>query len=557
MKYLIEVILIQLLFFGLYETLLKKETFFHWNRYFLLFSFAASFVLPFLVLPELRTEVALPTESFVPDAFLYTLEPVAVEANASNAAASYSVNWMLLLYVAGCFVAFILFVKKLGRILQMRAQGTKSQWKGVQLIELRNSSEAFSFFRWVFIGDEVDEDQRQQILEHEMVHIEEVHSLDLLFFELARIFFWFNPLVYVFQNRLSEVHEFTADKVCAKEDKQTAYLHLLGAAFGVSHVSLINQFAAGSLLRKRIHMLHKKPSSQKRLLRFAIVFPLLAGILTYTSCDLVSSDDKEGESDVERIETEFVAADVPTYDKPPQFTACEIAENQRDCFNAQMTAFIQSRLKYPETAKAQGLEGQVQVVFKIDAQGDVQDIKAQSSHPEFEAEAKRIISLLPRFIPGTKNGKAVAVPYAVPISFQLNNEVTTTTKVSTTTEVRKTTVIKNQAGGLGLDKGPIYPGCESAEDEFACFSQSIQEYIVKNLKYPETAEKEGAEDRVLVYFLISKSGKRENIRIQSRRKDFEEEVRRLIDAMPQFTAAQKDGEAVPLPFSIPIDFRLN
>ena len=72
MKYLIEVILIQLLFFGLYETVLKRETFFRWNRYFLLIAFVASFGLPFLVLPELRTEVALPTETFVPDAFLYT-----------------------------------------------------------------------------------------------------------------------------------------------------------------------------------------------------------------------------------------------------------------------------------------------------------------------------------------------------------------------------------------------------------------------------------------------------------------------------------------------------
>ena len=144
MKYLIEVILIQLLFFGLYETVLKRETFFRWNRYFLLIAFVASFGLPFLALPELRTEVALPTETFVPDAFLYTLEPVAVEAKATQVTTS-SVNWILLLYALGCFVAFFLFVKKLGSILYMRAQGTKREWKGVQLIELRNSSEAFSF----------------------------------------------------------------------------------------------------------------------------------------------------------------------------------------------------------------------------------------------------------------------------------------------------------------------------------------------------------------------------------------------------------------------------
>ena len=551
MKYLIEVILIQLLFFGLYETVLKRETFFRWNRYFLLIAFVASFGLPFIVLPELRTEVALPTESFVPDAFLYTLEPVAVEAKATPVATT-SVNWMLLLYAAGCFVAFFLFVKKLGSILHMRAQGTKSEWKGVQLIELRNSSEAFSFFRWLFIGDQVKSDQRQQILEHEMVHIKEVHSLDLLLFEIARILFWFNPLVYMFQDRISEVHEYTADQVCAKEDKQTAYLHLLGAAFGVSHVSLVNQFAAASLLRKRITMLNRKPSSQKRLLRFAMVVPMLLAILSYTSCDLVSSGSKEKEE--QQIETEYVAADVPTYDTPPQFTACEIAQNQRDCFNAQMTAFIQSRLKYPETAKAQGLEGQVQVVFKIDAKGDVQDIKAQSSNTEFEAEAKRIIGLLPRFIPGTKNGEAVAVPYAVPISFRLEStgEVATQTQIRTRVEsVEKISTRKK------IDKGPIYPGCESAEDEFACFNQSIQQYIIDNIKYPESAKKEGAEDRVLVYFLISKSGKRENIRIQSRRQDFEEEVKRLIDGMPQFSPAEMEGEPIPIPYSIPIDFRLN
>ena len=74
MKYILEVFLIQLLFLGIYELFLKKETFFQWNRFFLLLAFGSSFLLPFVQLPDLRTEVQVSPESiFADNLWMYEL----------------------------------------------------------------------------------------------------------------------------------------------------------------------------------------------------------------------------------------------------------------------------------------------------------------------------------------------------------------------------------------------------------------------------------------------------------------------------------------------------
>lgn len=108
----------------------------------------------------------------------------------------------------------------------------------------------------------------------------------------------------------------------------------------------------------------------------------------------------------------------------PRFPGCEDAGSEDDrftCFQQSIMNHIQSNFKYPEVAKGLGIEGKVYVRFVIDKKGEINDISiGRSADKYLDAEAKRLISMLPQMIPARQFNKAVAVEYVVPINFKLN-----------------------------------------------------------------------------------------------------------------------------------------
>ena len=142
---------------------------------------------------------------------------------------------------------------------------------------------AFSFFKSIFLGDKVVTQNHSTIIAHEMIHIKQGHSYDLLFFEFMRILAWFNPMVYLYQNRISELHEFIADAQVAKTNRKEQYQWLLSQAFQTQNISFVNHFAGKSLLKKRIMMLGKTKSKKIGQLKYLVLVPFVVGMLVYTS----------------------------------------------------------------------------------------------------------------------------------------------------------------------------------------------------------------------------------------------------------------------------------
>ncbi|CAM3588937.1 energy transducer TonB [Flavobacterium gelidilacus] len=108
----------------------------------------------------------------------------------------------------------------------------------------------------------------------------------------------------------------------------------------------------------------------------------------------------------------------------PQFDNCEITSGKeaKDCFFQMMNNHIISNFRYPKQAVKKNIQGRVTVLFVIDKNGDITNIKTHA--PEgcqlLEIEAVRIIKLLPKFKPAIQRGEAVGVSYAQPINFKLN-----------------------------------------------------------------------------------------------------------------------------------------
>jgi protein TonB len=123
------------------------------------------------------------------------------------------------------------------------------------------------------------------------------------------------------------------------------------------------------------------------------------------------------------IEEEFDDVDVPfaVIEDVPIFPGCEKVSKseRRNCFQEQMNKHIRKNFRYPEIAQEMGIQGRVYVNFIISKDGSISNIRMRGPDKNLEKEAQRIISKLPNMTPGKQRGRAVRVPFSIPITFRL------------------------------------------------------------------------------------------------------------------------------------------
>ncbi|MBU2904670.1 M56 family metallopeptidase [Arenibacter algicola] len=559
-RYILECMAFQLLFLIVYDLFLKRETFFQWNRVYLIGTFVLSLFLPWIKIEAFKTTVS--PEYFIYPEYLWGMDMSEGVIVAPENSPSFDLSATEIIFYGGMSIAALLFAYKLFQINRLKRHGEIRYFKDFTRVLVRNSNIAFSFFRSIFLGDQVLEKEHKSIIQHELVHIEQRHSWDLLFFELMRIIGWFNPLIYVYQNRVSELHEFIADAKVAKTHKAEQYQLLLSQVFQTQHISFINQFFKSSLVKKRIVMLQKSKSKRVWQLKYLLLVPLVVGMLVYTSMEAKEngiSEEEQATGDAQLIKNIKLPqlsnpnqgdVDVPfsQVEKVPVFPGCEDAENMRACFQKQMQKHIGKNFRYPQEAQEKGIQGRVNIMFVIQKDGSIGNVRMRSPDKILEAEAARIISLLPQMAPGEHKGNKVRVAYSIPITFKLEGK-------------EEFGIMENNDGTSDvafaiIDKVPVYPGCEDAGDMRACFNQMLQRHIGKNFRYPEQAQEIGIQGRVNVLFIIQEDGSIGNVSLRGPDKLLEDEAARIISLLPQMTPGEHRGEKVRVPFSIPITFKL-
>jgi protein TonB len=135
---------------------------------------------------------------------------------------------------------------------------------------------------------------------------------------------------------------------------------------------------------------------------------------TSQDTEIVEIEDIEVEEVEEDIDVPFaVIEDVPV------FPGCEKASDKRACFNEKMQDHIRKNFRYPEIAQEMGIQGRVSVLFTIQKDGSIGNIRMRGPDRNLEAEAQRIISKLPKMTPGRQRGRPVRVPFSIPIMFKL------------------------------------------------------------------------------------------------------------------------------------------
>jgi len=285
--YLLEANLYLAAFYGFYRLLLHKETFYSSNRYFLLLTSAVAFILPIMQLGFLKPTPVINNEAFGPTIF-YTEDQAKVPSTPIQESFNLT-DWLYPIYL----IIALVFTIKLGisilKIIHLWLKAEKTKTGNITLIELKEQTTAFSFFNLLFIHPNLIE--KQTVLNHEMVHIKQKHSIDILFFEVLQIFCWFNPIIYFIKKDIKLLHEYIADDLSTNFgiQKHEYALFLIQNSFGVAPVPLTNQIFNQSILKRRINMLNKKRTADLARLRLLIALPLV-GAMLYTSTMAFTKD---------------------------------------------------------------------------------------------------------------------------------------------------------------------------------------------------------------------------------------------------------------------------
>lgn len=296
-RFLFEVMVFQGLFLVGYDLFLRKETFFQWNRVYLLATAALSCILPLIRIDAFRQ---MAPEGLIGSAApVYRLDAIILTPGAEEGL-GFTLPWISLVYGLGCGLACLLFLRKLWQIRGLIIRGKLRRFPGYTRVLIPDSTAAFSFFRNIFIGASLTKSFRREVVAHELVHVRQGHSWDLMVFELLRLILWFNPLVYLMQHRVAELHEFIADRHIPPERKRMQYDFLLSSAFGLSG-SFLNHYSKHSLIKKRIVMLQKTPTPESRKWKYALLIPILCLMLAYTSCQEESQSPETESMQVEDI----------------------------------------------------------------------------------------------------------------------------------------------------------------------------------------------------------------------------------------------------------------
>lgn len=211
--------------------------------------------------------------------------------------------------------------------------------------------------------------------------------------------------------------------------------------------------------------------------------------------------------------------------------------------------YLSDNIRYPEAAKVAGIQGRVTVVFVVDKDGSITNVETlRGVDAELDKEAIRVISSMPKWIPGMQKGKAVKVRYTVPVMFRLPNEPVEG-KVN---EI----VVKGVAKPSDNVTGDVYEAVEQMP-EFPGGMAGLMQYITKNLRYPEEAKAKGIQGRVTVRVVVNTEGKVTNAEVlRGVDPALDAEALRVASSLPDWKPGMQDGKPVNVRFIFPVNFSL-
>ena len=387
-------------FFAVYKLLLENERMFRFNRAYLIGSLIFSFVIP-LQLFSIKTMF---------ETGINTIQLDGIVIQTGRTPLNESDIMQNIFYFLIRIYAFVLLVLGLRFVLNFVSFFLKLKRKetrlvnGVKVVLIDEAVLPHSFWNAIFINKTDFETGKipSELIAHEKAHLEQHHTLDILFVEALRIVFWINPILPYFIKAIKLNHEFLADEAVNKQfgevsNYQNLLLEFASNKQTVPLASNINY----QITKKRLIMMTKQESVVKAVFKVLTVFAVCIVLLFAFSSEAVAQDANFMNSKV------YKAGDSEI--KQPEFPGGII----------EFYKFVGQRFKISDEVSKKNIDTKIYMQFMVEKDGSLSEITiVKDAGYGLGEEATRVLKLSPNWIPGTENGKPVRVLYSLPITIQ-------------------------------------------------------------------------------------------------------------------------------------------
>lgn len=401
--YLIQTTLLLFLTLGLYKLLLESTKIHVFKRYYLLFALFAVFLLPLIKIPSTGIVTATNTTLAQLNEVIIDTQVVPSTTTSTHLTLPYI---LLFLYLTGAVFMFIRFVRALLRFHHLQQQGTVVYDRGQRFVLVAQLEMAFTFRQTIYLPLHIPIDWTNKIILHEYNHVKQRHSFDILLLEVLKILFWFQPLLYWYQQNIALNHEFLADDTLntSKEETQ-AYLQLLLTQTDLQQEQPLSSSFNFNLTKKRFTMLTKT----NKPLQNTLAVLSTAFLFTIMGATTVFAQDKPKSESV-----------------PPKSTQTEdpnevhIAVSEPANYPGGMMAFNQDFIQNFEVPEIEGESVRVILQFIIEKDGSVSESKIVKDPGNGVGEAAlTALAKTKKWIPARDKGKVVRSQFTLPITVQL------------------------------------------------------------------------------------------------------------------------------------------
>lgn len=290
-NYLLKSSICLILLLIVFRVLISKQTHFSLMRFYLIISLILSMILPVIVIPINWVDphqLPILTGNF--NLFQGNFQNYSIATNSQpNGVTDFRhliYIGLILVYMTGVVFKTGLFSRNLMTIINYIKRNPKIKNENYWLVRVNEEIPPFSFLNFIFVSSNyqnLSNSELNQIKAHERIHIQQLHTFDIIFIELASIVFWFNPLMKYLKRSIQEIHEFIVDEKIAGvgQDRKDYAELLLSLASDYKRFNAFNLTASfsGSQIKRRLEMIVKTRSLPIQKLLFIVIIPITALML--------------------------------------------------------------------------------------------------------------------------------------------------------------------------------------------------------------------------------------------------------------------------------------
>lgn len=433
-------------FLCFYHLILEREKMHTFNRFYLLFSIIISFAIPFLTFEIIKIVPAVQHfDTIVDEPFIIPSTETYIEEKTV-----YMPNVLWSLYGIISMLLLVRFGKNIWKLISKARSNPSVNYQSAKLVLIEERILPHTFLNSIFINfDDYNKSSiEDELYAHELVHVTQKHTLDILFIEILKVIFWFNPLFYYYKKAIQLNHEFLADEAIVKTYNNVLFYQnlLLQKSNNVQTIYLASNLNY-LVTKKRLLMMTKNTSRKMALLKKVAIIPILAGLIYFFCIEIVAQKKVTTSAQNRAIHSEAIKnvkdayySGLRTQQKDerksnfnkPKPTYCPEVQTKQDTTNVKNTAdltekpdfiggieafykYIGMNFKIPDEITS----GKIFVTFIIEKDGSLSNIKILRDLGYGTGdEVIRLLKNSPKWKPGKIKEEVVRTQYSLPIMIQ-------------------------------------------------------------------------------------------------------------------------------------------